>query len=94
MNKEALIQKLKDEGFVHVYEWQDEPHTIYEEYAHNGAVTLYILNGNVTLNFEDGKVELYEGDRFDVPVVKKHSAVVGPNGCAYIVGEMIKGDSW
>jgi len=33
------------------------------------------------------------GERFDVPIGTKHSAVVGPEGCDWVVGEEIEGDS-
>jgi hypothetical protein len=29
----------------------------------------------------------------DVPPQTPHTATVGPNGCDYIVGEMVEGDS-
>ena len=38
-------------------------------------------------------LHLKKGDRFDVIPGKSHTAQVGPNGCRYVVGEMIKGDS-
>lgn len=34
-----------------------------------------------------------DGERFDVPAGVFHSAVVGPEGCDWIVGEEIAGDA-
>ncbi|KND48683.1 MAG: hypothetical protein AB200_03100 [Parcubacteria bacterium C7867-005] len=93
MNKENLTKKLKEEGFVNVYEWHDEPDTEYPEHAHKGAAALYILEGGVALDIGDEKIELREGDRFDVPAGKSHTAKVGSTGCIFLVGEMIEGDS-
>ncbi len=93
MDTESLKAKLKQEGFKHVYEWEDKPGTTYPAHSHKGKVSMYITDGSITLDIEGKKVELKSGDRFDVPVGKEHSAIVGPDGCSYIVGEMMKGDS-
>jgi quercetin dioxygenase-like cupin family protein len=93
MDKELLKQKLADEGLPHIYEWHDEPGTDYPSHAHKGAVAMYILDGGLTFWFGEEIVVLKEGDRFDVPVGKEHMAKVGENGCTFLVGEMIEGDS-
>lgn len=92
MNREQLKQQLASEGFTHIYEWKDKPNVKYEEHEHKGKVSLYIISGSVTFSGDFSKT-LVAGDRFDVPVGAKHSAIVGPNGCEYIVGEEIEGDS-
>jgi len=85
---------LESEGFVHVYEWRDEPNVEYSAHAHKGKVTLFVDSGDVTFHFSDGtKRTVSSGERFDVPVGLGHSAKVGSGGCNYIVGEMIEGDS-
>lgn len=88
-----LKQQLTEEGFVHIFEWNDTPNTVYEEHSHKGAVAMYILKGGLTFYFEDKEILLNEGERFDVPVGRSHRALVGPRGCHYLVGEMIHGDS-
>jgi len=93
MNKELLSQKLSDEGFPHVYEWTDPAGTEYPKHAHQDKVSMYILTGGLTFWFDDGEVTLSEGDRFDVPPGKNHIAKVGEEGCTFLVGEMIEGDS-
>jgi quercetin dioxygenase-like cupin family protein len=93
MNTEELKQKLTDEGFVHVFDWTDAPGTEYAAHSHKGQVSMYIMSGGLTFHFGDEVVALVAGERFDVPVGKEHVATVGPEGCTYIVGEMIEGDS-
>jgi quercetin dioxygenase-like cupin family protein len=93
MDKDILIKKLKDEDFTHVYEWHDEPNTEYPAHVHRGDVSMYIVDGGLTICFGVDEIILNKGDRFDVPVGKEHTAKVGPNGCTFIVGEMIEGDS-
>ncbi|QQG39630.1 MAG: cupin domain-containing protein [Candidatus Aenigmatarchaeota archaeon] len=87
-------KELKDEGFVHVYEWTDKPHTKYPAHKHRGKVSFYILKGSITMNFEDGRAaNLKKGDHMKVPMGVTHTAEVGPAGCTFIVGEEIEGDS-
>jgi quercetin dioxygenase-like cupin family protein len=93
MDKEHLKHKLTDEGFPHVYEWHDDAGTKYPAHAHKDKVSMYILGGGLMFQFGDEEVNLKEGDRFDVPPGKEHTAVVGANGCDFLVGEMIDGDS-
>ncbi len=45
------------------------------------------------MNINDIYTLVKEHDRFDVPVGIPHTAKVGPEGCTFIVGEEIKGDS-
>ncbi len=85
---------LKKENFIHIYDWSDNPGTIYEKHSHKDRVTLFIIQGDVTFSFNDGSTKnIKHGDRFDVPPGLEHSASVGKNGCVYVVGEMIEGDS-
>ncbi len=92
-NVEALKEKLVQEGFVHVFEWKDAPGTLYPAHKHKDRVAMYILEGGLTFNFDGEKIMLKKGDRFDAPPDKEHTAVVGPDGCHFLVGEMTDGDS-
>jgi quercetin dioxygenase-like cupin family protein len=93
MDTEALRKDLKSKGFLHIYEWHDAPGVKYEAHTHQGKVSMYILNGELTFNFGDSLVTLHSGDYFDVPVGEEHTAIVSEQGCTFLVGEMIEGDS-
>ena len=91
---EELKNKLKQEGYIHIYEWTDKAGAKYLKHAHKGEVTFYVYKGDLTMDFEGGSsVTLREGDKFDVPRWINHTAVVGKNGCTFVVGEKIEGDS-
>ncbi len=90
MNK--YFEQLKSEGFTHVFEWHDEPNTSYSEHAHKGKVSFYIVRGSVKFSGGIDKT-VKAGERFDVPPGVPHSAIVGPKGCDWVVGEEIEGDS-
>lgn len=89
---DILKLRLKEEGFSHVFDWHDDPNTEYPEHSHKGKVSFYVLNGSVTFTGEINMTVNY-GERFDVPIGVKHSAIVGPDGCDWVVGEEIEGDS-
>ena len=94
MESNILVNKLKAEGFSHVFEWVDGPNTEYPPHSHKGRVSFYIKEGCVTLNFGMGNgIMLCKGERCDVIPGKQHSAKVGPQGCSWVVGEEIEGDA-
>lgn len=90
---ERCIQKLEQEGWPHVYEWSDAPGTEYPEHSHQDKVVIFITEGSLTIDLNCETRELTVGDRLDIPPRTPHSATVGPGGCQFVVGEMIKGDS-
>jgi quercetin dioxygenase-like cupin family protein len=93
MGIDSLKEKLKAEGFAHVYEWTDQPNTEYPEHSHKGRVCFYVLKGSIIMNIDRMYTAVHQGDRFEVPVGLPHRAKVGVEGCTFIVGEEIEGDS-
>jgi len=90
---ERFIQTFENEGFLHVYEWQDVPGKVYPEHTHKGEVSVFVTDGSIA--FETGGLMklVSPGQRYNIPVNVPHSAVAGEAGAIYIVGEMIDGDS-
>jgi quercetin dioxygenase-like cupin family protein len=93
MSPDSLKKKLKKEGFAHVYEWTDEPHTKYPKHSHKGRVSFYVTRGSIDVDMDGDHMHAKAGDRVNVRVGAMHSAKVGSGGCTFIVGEEIKGDS-
>jgi hypothetical protein len=89
---EYLKKVLVTEGFPIVYEWTDAPNTIYENHKHQGKVSFSVVDGSVTFSGSINKT-VSKWQRFDVPIGIEHSAIVGDQGCAYIVGQEIEGDA-
>jgi len=81
-------QQLREEGFRHVYVWQDSPHASYPDHSHPVDTAHIILDGEMTLTC-GGSTETYvAGQRPpDVPAGAVHSARMGPQGCRYLIGE-------
>lgn len=90
---ERWLKKFEEENFASVYEWQDPAGTSYPEHTHKGKVSLFVTDGSITFDFGGEKREVKAGERFDVPVGKPHSAIVGSQGWIGIIAEEIEGDS-
>ncbi len=87
MNEKEWERQLREEGFSHVFVWQDGPNVSYPHHAHAATTAHIILDGEMTLTTE-GKTQTFKsGERCDVPANAVHSAKMGPLGCKYIVGE-------
>lgn len=90
---ERYIAQLEKEGFTNIYEWQDKPGAVYPEHTHQGKVTLCLTDGAITFTIAGQTHKLIAPTVFVVPPHTPHSAIVGPKGAIYIVGEDIPGDS-
>ncbi len=90
---ERCIAQLEKEGWAHIYELQDKPGIIYSEHSHQGTVVVLITEGSIVYTVNGVPHSLKTGDRLDIPPRTPHSAVVGPTGVQYVVGEEIDGDS-
>ncbi len=92
--KEACKKILTAEGFLHVFEWKEEPNFKYDEHSHKDRVSFFVVKGSIKFSYTGVKdIEIIAGDRVDVNPHEDHTAKVGSHGCRFVVGEMIKGDS-
>ena len=87
MTENELARQLKREGFSTTYVWQDGPNTIYPDHTHPVETAHIVLQGQVTITTEGETRKYRKGDRCDVPANTVHSAVMGPQGCRYLIGE-------
>lgn len=90
--EEELKKTLRREGFPFVYVWSDKPNTLYPLHKHQGKVTFFVIDGDVTFTHGIGK-KISKGQRFDVPIGVEHTAIVGADGCMFVYGEEIEGDA-
>ncbi len=90
---ERCIATLEKEGWVHIYEWQDTPDTVYAEHSHKGKVSLFVTDGSISITIAGNTTVYRTGDRVHIPPFTVHSAVVGSRGVQLVVGEEIEGDS-
>lgn len=93
MDTGSLEAQLAGEGFPVVYAWSDGPGTAYPLHEHRDKVSFFVTRGGVTFDFAGEKKEVRAGERFDVPPKTPHTALVGPEGCDYVVGQMTEDDA-
>jgi quercetin dioxygenase-like cupin family protein len=87
MNERELAKQLEKEGFGHTYVWQDAPKVCYPEHTHATETAHVILKGEMTLTIA-GQTQTYGiGERCDVPAGTLHAALIGPDGCRYVIGK-------
>ena len=87
MTENELTAQLQREGFSHTYVWEDVPNARYPDHTHRMETAHIILSGEMTLTMA-GESRIYRaGERCDVPADAVHSAIMGPRGCRYIIGE-------
>jgi mannose-6-phosphate isomerase-like protein (cupin superfamily) len=88
VDSSTFERQLRQEGFGHVYIWQDGPHAFYADHSHPVDTSHVVLEGEMTLTCGDSSRTYRAGDRPpDVPAGAVHSARMGPSGCRYLIGE-------
>jgi hypothetical protein len=87
MEAAEFESRLHNEGFSRTYAWRDEPETFYPDHRHDKLTAHIILDGQMTLTIGGKAQTYYPGDRCDVSAGVLHSALIGPQGCQYLVGE-------
>ena len=88
MSTPSPERQLRDEGFRHIYVWQDGPYASYPDHTHAVDTAHIILEGEMTLTCGDSTGTYAAGERPpDVPAGAVHSARMGPRGCRYLIGE-------
>jgi quercetin dioxygenase-like cupin family protein len=80
----ALRREARD-----VYGWSNAPGDTYGEHEHGYTKILYCTRGSIDFILGDGRrVAMRPGDRLVLPPGTRHSALVGPEGCACVEGKL------
>lgn len=79
---EATIQKMLAEEGLNPYKWSNRPGDVYSAHSHGYNKVIYVVKGSITFGLPKSgqKIELFAGDRLDLPSGKKHDAIVGSQG--------------
>lgn len=86
---ERCIAQLEQEGFVHIYEWQEEPGSRFDNRVHDMPTAVYVTEGSAELTLQGSTKTLRTGERLDIEAGVPYSTVAGPTGCQYVAGEHI-----
>jgi mannose-6-phosphate isomerase-like protein (cupin superfamily) len=87
MNEQSYERKLREEGFSGIFIHRDRPNACYPDHTHQGITAHIVIEGRITVTSEGKTVTYRSGERFDVPAGAVHSAIIGPEGCLYVIGE-------
>lgn len=79
---EPIIQKMLAKEGLTAYKWSNRPGDVYSAHSHGYNKVIYVVRGSITFGLPESgqKVELFVGDRLDLPSGIKHDAVVGTQG--------------
>ena len=85
-NAKTLRVRLEREGYS-VFEWSDEPGTVYAPHSHAEDQSHWIISGELQLRVAGESYTLRAGDRDFLPANTTHSAFVpGQELVRYLIG--------
>jgi mannose-6-phosphate isomerase-like protein (cupin superfamily) len=87
MNENELIGRLQREGFSRTYVSDDVANARYPDHTHRMETAHIVMSGEMTLTIAGKSTTYRAGERCDVPAETVHSAIMGPRGCRYVIGE-------
>jgi len=82
-----MKQQLKEEGFDKIYLWEDKPNKTYKKHFHRSDTKIIITSGNMNITIANKSSNLKHEDKILIKANEKHEAIIGANGCSYIVAE-------
>jgi quercetin dioxygenase-like cupin family protein len=85
-DEENLRQQLQGEGYS-IFCWQDSPGADYQPHSHDHDESLWMVEGQMTFGAAGRQWLLGPGDRLMLPKGTIHTAVAGPQGAKYLIGQ-------
>lgn len=84
--RSQLEESLLEDGFD-PFAWVDEPEKRYDSHAHDHDECIWILRGSMEFTVGGQTFSLAQGDRLMLPRGSLHEAVIGLDGCEYLIGQ-------
>ena len=82
----GLRARLEAEGFS-AWCWTDRAGATYAPHSHPHDESLWVVEGEITFGADGGTFRLRAGDGLMLPAGTVHTAVAGPAGATYLIGE-------
>jgi quercetin dioxygenase-like cupin family protein len=86
LSREAFESDLRREGFEVIHGGQ-KPGFVEELHAHDFDARIMVLSGEITVTRDNQGQTFHAGDHCEIPAGCQHTAQVGPEGVAFIVGK-------
>ena len=79
---ETGIQKLMANENLIPYKWSNQPGDVYSAHSHGYDKVIFVVKGSITFGLPNSgqRIELFAGDRLDLPSRINHDALVGSEG--------------
>lgn len=88
MDEERIAKEVEKEGFDPV-RITDPADRIYAPHRHPETKLLVFLKGSMEVRVGDQKFDCKRGDKLIIPGNTEHSAIAGPEGCAFFWSEKL-----
>ncbi len=73
-NIDKIREILTQEGYENIFIWEDPPGSFYDWHTHPYQEVRWIIEGEITMGTEEGKITMKAGDRLDLPAGTRHWA--------------------
>jgi quercetin dioxygenase-like cupin family protein len=83
-----VSDRLAREGFQS-FAWQDPPGASYTPHAHPHDESIWLLEGEISFGIAGDQYTLHAGDRLMLPADTVHTALAGPAGATYVIGQRL-----
>lgn len=84
--EQSLRKRLEEEGYS-IFCWEDRPGADYQPHSHDHDESLWMIDGEMTFGAAGRRFRLAPGDRLMLPKGTVHTAVAGPEGAKYLIGQ-------
>jgi quercetin dioxygenase-like cupin family protein len=82
----TLRGRLEGDGFE-AFCWSDGPGASYTPHSHDHDESLWVVAGRITFGIAGNDYSLGPGDRLMLPRGTVHTALAGPQGATYLIGQ-------
>lgn len=82
----TLRGRLERDGFD-VFAWQDGAGARYAPHHHDHDESIWVVDGELTFGIDGCDLCLGPGDRLMLPAGTVHTALGGPTGTSYLIGQ-------
>ncbi|OGL63742.1 hypothetical protein A3C09_02080 [Candidatus Uhrbacteria bacterium RIFCSPHIGHO2_02_FULL_47_44] len=89
MTESEWIVELQNNGYNNLLFWDAIPFERDDEHAHDRDHKMIIFSGDVEVTIGYETVHLGAHDYFEIPRGTNHMAVVGAEGCRYLIAERL-----
>jgi len=84
---EATLREQLDADGFDAQRFRDGPGARYQPHSHEQDESLWVLEGEITFGAGGRSWRLGPGDRLQLPRGTVHTAVAGPDGATYLIGQ-------